>query len=37
MKKDIKSLELAVTKERAQEIAKKHSEAAALAKREKSY
>ncbi|KAB2110347.1 hypothetical protein AG0111_0g1246 [Alternaria gaisen] len=37
MKKDIKSLELAVTKERAQKIAKKHLEAAALAKREKSY
>ncbi|RYN25212.1 hypothetical protein AA0113_g6979 [Alternaria arborescens] len=37
MKKDIKSLELAVTEKRAQEIAKKHSEAAALAKREKSY
>ncbi|CAN9258644.1 unnamed protein product [Alternaria alternata] len=37
MKKDIKSLELAVMKERAQEIAKKHSEAAALAEREESY
>ncbi|CAI9629043.1 unnamed protein product [Alternaria burnsii] len=37
MKKDVKSLELAVMKERAQEIAKKHSEAAALAEREKSY
>ncbi|CAN9231422.1 unnamed protein product [Alternaria sp. RS040] len=37
MKKDIESLELAVMKERAQEIAKKHSEAAALAEREKSY
>ncbi|CAN9351812.1 unnamed protein product [Alternaria alternata] len=37
MKKDIKLLELAVMKERAQEIAKKHSEAAALAEREKSY
>jgi hypothetical protein len=37
MKKGIRSLELAVTKERAQEVAKKHSEAAALAKREQSY
>ncbi|KAH8642011.1 hypothetical protein IG631_04952 [Alternaria alternata] len=37
MKKDIKSLELEATKKLAQEVAKKHSEAAALAKREQSY